>query len=181
MSDIHGKILIDKKHIFDVSLPNYDNLESSFFKTRSGGAPMPQLPAPEEVLQRNSDRVYGVIKYEELSLFVKYGGHTQLRIEGAVAMHAIRQTFSKEDLPVPELFGWRTYDGKSFIYMELVSGTTLEEAWPDLTLDEKTSIEEEMKRIVAKLRSIKQPEGRVHIGMSNYDDSSITPRCLRTR
>lgn len=146
------------------SLPSYDNLKSSFFQTRLEKGSAPRLPSPEEILQRNAGEGYGVLKYESLNLVVKYGAPSELRIDGAVAMHATQQAFSKDDFPVPELFGWRTYEGKSFIYMELLPGTNLSQAWSDLTNVEKTSIAGELKRLVGNLRSIKQPRDCNHIG-----------------
>lgn len=146
------------------SLLSYDNLKSSFFQTRSALGSAPRLPSPGEVLQRNAGEGYGVIKYEELNLVVKYGSPSELRVEGAVAMHAIQQAFSRDDIPVPELFGWRTYDRKSFIYMELLPGTTLSQTWSDLTEVEKVLIARELKQIVANLRSIKPPRDLNHIG-----------------
>lgn len=174
MSDTDSKVLIDKKHLLDPSLPGYENLESSFFQTQSAGAPTAQLPSPEEVLQRNAGDGYGLLKYEELNLVVKYGGHSELRIAGVVAMHAVRQTFSNDDVPVPELFRWKTYNGQYFIYMELIPGTTLKQAWSDLREVEKASISARLKQIVAHLRSAQQSEGQIVIGAWSSNIKSKT-------
>lgn len=79
-------------------------------------------------------------------------------------MHAIHGAFSKDDIPVPELFGWRIDDDVTYVYMELVSGTTLADVWSDLTEDEKVSIEEEMKRISGSLKSMQRPQSHDLIG-----------------
>lgn len=102
--------------------------------------------------------------FEELNLVVKYGGPLQVRTEGALAMHAIHAAFPKDDVPVPELFGWRVEDGATYVYMELVPGITLADAWSDLAEDEKVAIEKEMKRIAGRLKSIERPQGHDLIG-----------------
>lgn len=44
------------------------------------------------------------------------------------------------NVPVPEVYGWCQDQGETFIYMQLVDGITLEDAWPDMVVEEKHEI-----------------------------------------
>jgi hypothetical protein len=45
--------------------------------------------------------------------------------------------FVHGEITVPEVFGWRRHDGFVFIYMSLIRGRNLREAWPSLTERDK--------------------------------------------
>jgi len=40
-------------------------------------------------------------------------------------------------MPVPEVYGWCRDQGETFSHMQLVDGITLEDAWPDMVVEEK--------------------------------------------
>ena len=40
-------------------------------------------------------------------------------------------------MPVPEVYGWCRDHGETFSHMQLVDGITLEDAWPDMFVEEK--------------------------------------------
>lgn len=96
------------------------------------------------------------MKFEHLSLAVKFGDSSYLRLEEAQTMRAIRQVFVNSEVPVPEVFGWRKHGDQNFIYMSLIPGQTLREAWPTLTKKDKTLIRGDLSRIVRELRQVGQ-------------------------
>lgn len=85
----------------------------------------------------------------------------------------IRKVFG-DGVPVPELFGWRVdSDGYVFIYMELITGPTLQECWDQLGTIERTAVTDQLSRITGKLRELKQDPADQFIGMvegvKNFD------------
>jgi tRNA A-37 threonylcarbamoyl transferase component Bud32 len=96
-----------------------------------------------------------VIKFTELNL-VKVGDPSRVRLEEALALRAVKQAFPNNEVPVPELYGWRINDGKNFIYMSYISGPTLRDAWRTLTFAEKELTTDQLSQIVQALRRIGQ-------------------------
>lgn len=88
---------------------------------------------------------------------VKINHEPYLRLEEAQTMWAVRRLFPDGEVPVPEVFGWRKYDGRVFIYMSLIPGKTLREAWSSLTIDDKNSLQVKLREIVASLKQIQSP------------------------
>lgn len=78
-----------------------------------------------------------------------------MTIDEAITMRAGRKRVGHQ-VPVPELFGWRTRQDRVFIYMELVSGTTLQERWQDLNLSERDSLREQLSQILSSPRQLRQ-------------------------
>ena len=100
----------------DITKPEMDLLESSFFE--SGGPTMPQLPTPASIIDQHGDSERArVIIIENPPMAVKVGGPEELRLEEVQAMCAIRQVFPKGEVPVPEVFGWRHHGEQLFVYM----------------------------------------------------------------
>ncbi len=73
-------------------------------------------------------------------------------------MRAVSEAFDYHEVPVPEVFGWRIDGKETFIYMSLIDGSRLSEAWPTLTEDNKTAICTQLRGIVACLRKMKQSQ-----------------------
>ncbi|POR35336.1 Phosphotransferase enzyme family protein [Tolypocladium paradoxum] len=155
--------LIDISSLPDISKAEMDFHDSSFFRCNA----RPQLPTPTAILQQFPDRGATVVKFEHLNLAVKYGHSSYPRLEEAQTMRAIRQAFPHDDIPVPEVFGWRKHGDLNFIYMSLIRGKTLREAWPSLTEGDKMSISSELRRIVAALRRATQGSSERFIGSIN--------------
>jgi hypothetical protein len=63
-------------------------------------------------------------------------------------MRAFRQVFANTGVPVPEVFGSIKYGDLNFIYMSLILGQTLRQAWPALTEEDKTMIRDDLSRVV---------------------------------
>ena len=154
--------VIDASLLPDISNPEIDFHDTSFFQ--SSKLPFPQLPTPTAVFEQYPRIGNGVVKFEHLNLAVKVGQSEYLRLEEAQTMIAIRRAFPNHEVPVPEVFGWRKYGGFNLIYMSLIRGLTLREAWPTLTEKDKGSISSELGRIVAALRRAAPSSGSRYIG-----------------
>lgn len=114
----------------DISNPEMDFYETSFFRPASStspSGPSPQLPPPSLVLETGKGRGSRVVKFEHLNFVVKFGPPSKVKLEEAQAMWAIGHLFPAKEVPVPELFGWRVDQGQNFIYMSLIKGPTLGE------------------------------------------------------
>ncbi|KAI1394572.1 hypothetical protein F4819DRAFT_262510 [Hypoxylon fuscum] len=157
-------------------LPSAENIvfrESSFFQKNG-----PDLPSPKEIREKdvriNSYRARSSrpppIPFEELGLVVKYG--SEITIAEAQCLWYFNR-YMKDVVPTPELFGWCHDDGETFIYMELVNGDTLEDAWPSLSQEEKDIICGQLRTCVEAWRSLRQetePYFVGHIGRQGVGD-----------
>jgi uncharacterized transporter YbjL len=122
----------------------YGFTESSFFQVGIGRR-LPTVP----IVDANHQ---GTMVVSEMRLIIKFGPY--VTIDEAVTMMAIRKRLGHQ-VPVPEVFGWRIRQDRVFIYMELISGTTLHERWDDLNLSEKDSLCEQLSQIFIPLRQLK--------------------------
>jgi len=149
----------------DVSAPEMDFHDTSFFQTNQLSAR--QLPTPDEVLARLPRGFNGVARFEEFNLIVKVGQLDYYSADEALTMRVLKQLFPDGEVPVPEVFGWKTcpgQPGRIFIYMSLEPGKTISEVWPSLTGQEKEVICGELRQIVLALRRITQEEPDHWIG-----------------
>ncbi|KAI1642837.1 kinase-like protein [Daldinia loculata] len=160
---------------FDMSLlsspplTSMDFHDSTFFQTSIPGAPVPELPTPAAVLEASSHRssARGIVRFDDLNLFVKYGPPSYVRVEEALALRAVNKAFPDKQVPTPELFGWRVDGGKIFIYMGLVQGPTVSRSWETLTREDKESICEQLGQIIKHLRRIIRPSHFPLVGSIN--------------
>lgn len=138
-----------------------DFLESSFFQNHD---PHKDLPAPQEVraLSKKPGPQPDPVRFEELGLIVKFGPH--VTVEEALCIWAIRSVLHDE-VPVPELYGWRVDGREVFIYMELVRGDTLMDRWDALDNDDKTSICNQLMKITTSFRRLEQDPEDIFVGM----------------
>jgi hypothetical protein len=95
------------------------------------------LPSPADVRQAagpktNMNRPVPVA-FPSLNLVVKYGA--TITVTEGQCLWAIRHLLPT--VPVPEVYGWCREQGDTFIYMQLVEGTTLEQGWPDLDIEDR--------------------------------------------
>ncbi|KAH1559497.1 hypothetical protein KXX28_007390, partial [Aspergillus fumigatus] len=88
-----------------------------------------------------------------MGLFVKWGSSVQ--ISEAQCLFAVHQ-FLQGDVPVPEVYGWRTKGNEAYIYMEYVNGQSLEQAWPSMGCEDKAGISRELRTIFQRLRQVEQ-------------------------
>lgn len=155
---------IDISLLPDISRPEMTFYETAFFRSAASTSPVRQLPTPAAGRREAHIRGLRTVKFEELNLVVKFGDSSRVRLEEAQAMRAISQPFPDNEVPVPELSGWRVDDGQNFIYMSLIRGPTLRESWPLLARVEKESIYDQLSGMVAALRRIQQHSPDPFIG-----------------
>ena len=135
-------------------LPQADNIsftDSSFFARHDS-----QLPTPAEV-RRAAGVNYRIgrpppVRFQSLNLLVKYG--SAINITEGQCLWAISR-FAPA-VPVPELYGWRRDNCETFIYMEMVQGITLEQYWPDLSVEERLVVCIQLRHIIGNLRQLRQ-------------------------
>ncbi|KAL2014878.1 hypothetical protein VTN00DRAFT_2403 [Thermoascus crustaceus] len=149
--------MLDYPRIYPSMLPDGANAEmdfrdTSFFKVND------QLPTPAQVraMSNGADETHvhpPPVIFEDLNLLVKFGQYVY--IAEAQCLWAIRRVLHDE-VPVPEVFGWRVDDGMVFIYMELIRGDTLKDRWNSLSVADRAAVCDQLKRIVTSLRRVKQ-------------------------
>lgn len=156
----------------DFTQQEVDFTDTSFFSS----GPDRHLPTPAKVRALSKDVATRPrptpIRFEDPNLIVKFG--LQVTTTEAVNLWMNKKVFSDE-IPVPELFGWRIdSDGYVFIYMELISGPTLEECWNQLGIVERTAVIDQLSRVRENLRKLKQDPPDHFIGMiGNRKKSSL--------
>lgn len=126
-----------------------------------------QFPKPEEVRrhavlqQPPHSWPPAPVLFPELTLIVKYGGPTSIA-EGQ-CLWMIRNLLG-DRIPIPEVYGW-IRDGKEiFIYMELIRGSTLEQRWDQLSVEERLDLCDQLHPMIASLRDIRPAPGESCIG-----------------
>lgn len=143
-------------------LPSADNIsfrDSSFFVREDA-----QLPTPAEV-RRAAGTNYRAgrpppVLFPSLNLLVKYG--SAITVAEEQCLWAIGRFVP--DVPVPEVYGWCRDNSETFIYMQLVGGITLEQSWPDLSVEERLDICKQLRHIVGNLRQLRQDPADQFIG-----------------
>jgi tRNA A-37 threonylcarbamoyl transferase component Bud32 len=85
------------------------------------------------------------VRFENLNLLVKFGPH--VTVSEAQSLWAIK-TVLGDEIPVPELHGWRVDGRDVFIYMEYIQGETLKDRWDSLTDADKTSVCNHLRQII---------------------------------
>jgi hypothetical protein len=146
--------------------------ESTFFKLNG---PDSHLPTPFEVRAASQgDPTHPQpppVIFESLNLLVKYGPH--VHISEAQCLWLIRRVFGNE-VPVPEVYGWRIEGRQVFIYMQLIHGQVLRDQWESLSDTDKTVVCEHLRHIISSLRGLKQDPADPFIGMSQHVSHIVT-------
>ena len=131
--------------------------ESAFFRNNSA------LPSPAEVRAASTWNQKGrpdPVKYPDLKLLVKYG--TEVAIEEGQCLWALRR-FAPV-VPVPEIYGWCQHAGETFLYMHLAPGITLQQAWPEMEVEDRFTICRHLYYILEHLRQLRQDPNDCFIG-----------------
>jgi hypothetical protein len=100
-------------------------------------------------------------KFDSLNIVVKYG--EDITVSEAHCLRALRRLLPDE-VPVPEVYGWREDGGEVFIYMELITGVTLESQWATLSDQAKKEVIPQLCAIVKGLRKLHQDPSDRFIG-----------------
>ncbi|KFA75714.1 hypothetical protein S40288_04955 [Stachybotrys chartarum IBT 40288] len=155
--------VIDPACFPDTSLDAVDFRDTSFFQTKEASTSL--SPTPLAIIEENPRVEKDVLIFKDQHLAVKIGPSTMVKFEEALAMRAIKKAFPKNEIPVPEVFGWRKHGRLNFIYMSYVPGITLREAWPDFKEQDKQRVCKELHEVVSALRRLKQPKKPPFIGI----------------
>ena len=149
-------------------MPQGDSVSfhSSAFFQRSPPCP---FPSPSEVKKRGilvnkthpEEWRPPPVHYPSLGLLVKYGGAAS--IEEGQALWMIRR-YLGHVVPVPEIYGWRKLGTETFLYMQRISGSTLEERWKHLSKKEKLDLCGQIRPMVRGLRDLKQKSPKGWVG-----------------
>ena len=153
------------------SLPTDENIDfkdTLFFKQEREQS----LPSPDEIRdharrRREESEHRGhpqPVHLKHLKLTVKFGPHVDIA-EGQ-CLWAVGRLL-KDQVPVPEIYGWRHDGGEVFLYMEYIKGVTLEESWESLEDEERAGICEELREMVMNLQQLEQDPDDQFIGEVN--------------
>ncbi|CAG8949365.1 hypothetical protein HYFRA_00004992 [Hymenoscyphus fraxineus] len=148
------------------SLPSVKDIvfaDSSFFANGHE-----RLPTPAEVRQEagpTTKMTNGPVPviFPSMKLIVKYGA--KIKMSEGQCLWAIRSLCP--NVPVPEVYGWCEDDGETFIYMEHIEASTLEQGWPGLDVEERYEICTQLCKILSELRQLQQEPSNPFIGTIN--------------
>ncbi|EJD48035.1 kinase-like protein [Auricularia subglabra TFB-10046 SS5] len=124
--------------------------ESAFFSRHE------HLPCPSEIrAAQTRARRSQTLAFPSLGLMMKHGAAAS--VAEAQCMWAVRHLLG-DKVPVPEVYGWCTDDatGELFIYMELVPGVTLAEAWPLFSEPQRLHVCGQLRDMLSNLRRLQQ-------------------------
>lgn len=99
--------------------------------------------------------------FDSLGCFVKWG--SEITVEEGQCLLAIRRHFDNL-VPVPEIYGWRTDGDEVFLYMEAITGKTLEQAWDTMEHEERLEICHKLRVIFDDLRKTTQEPSEAYVG-----------------
>lgn len=139
--------------------------DSAFFTEARG-----ELPAPAAIRRKatensdgypsGSDRPPPVI-FSELGVLVKYG--TAINIAEAQCLWYFNKHLQGR-VPTPEVYGWCQDEDETFIYMQLLPGITLDEAWPRMSQAQRDSVCGQLRDCVQAWRGLRQETGPPFVG-----------------
>jgi hypothetical protein len=100
-------------------------------------------------------------KFDSLNVVVKYGEN--ITASEALCLQAL-QKLLPDEVHVPKLYRWCEDEGEVFIYMELITGVTLESQWESLSDQAKKEVCKKLRTIVEGLRKLQQDPGNQFLG-----------------
>ncbi|KAE8377791.1 hypothetical protein BDV26DRAFT_262940 [Aspergillus bertholletiae] len=165
--------------------PNFNIEDSTFFGKWS------QLPSPKEVrAQAEAQHLLGVnpdnrkvhsstapsvrpppVIFGNMRLFIKW--ESAVGVSEAQYLYAVRQ-FLQDDVPVPEVYDWRTDGDEKFIYMEYIEGQTLEKVWDVMEPSDRVSICHELRTNIRTMWGGQAHSNLLRVQARHYDLTSIT-------
>jgi hypothetical protein len=139
--------------------------DSSFFKRHTT---LPTIADVHRVaLEQTAGHAINIsvpppVRFAALGVIVKYGPHVAIA-EGK-CLREIRRNFG-DQVPVPEVYGWRRDGGQVFIFMELIPAPTMDECWASLSLNDKSDVSVHLRTILSSLRGWRQNASSTLLGM----------------
>ncbi|KAH9208372.1 kinase-like domain-containing protein [Leptodontidium sp. 2 PMI_412] len=167
-------------YLLSSALPSSEDMvfkDTAFFTTGNVSLPTPadvrRAAGPKATWRRPLP-----VMFPALNLIVKYG--TDITVAEGQCMWALRHLLPS--VPVPEVYGWCREQGQTFIYMQLVEGTTLEEVWPNLDTEDRYEVCRQLQRIFEDLRQLKQdPDSPQFIAAGNINREPLQDVIFQTR
>ena len=150
-------LVVDENILPSVANETFE--QTSFFRWYHGKA----LPTPQEVRNRAATCGHNLskirrpdpVRFPELKLLVKWG--SDVTVAEGQCIWFLRERCGDE-VPVPEIYGWRSDGDVTFLYMELVHGDTLETRWPTLATCDREEICRQLQDMVKCLRRLKRKD-----------------------
>ncbi|KAL7272459.1 hypothetical protein RUND412_004726 [Rhizina undulata] len=93
-------------------------------------------------------------------------------------------TLHAPSIPVPAIYGLLAFRNLSYVFMSRIPGQSLDELWPTLTEQQKSSIQSQLIPLFSSLRSVPEPPGGPALGggeprrckdVRRYDRVASTP------
>ncbi|ROT42204.1 phosphotransferase enzyme family protein [Sodiomyces alkalinus F11] len=171
----HPSLLAENPTISVKDLPPNDSAAFKYSSFFSRNRPHSKLPAPAQIRERALELDAAAdcsprpapVRYEDIRLLVKFGREPDVTEGEAQCFWALRRVLPQ--VPVPEVYGWTHDKDQVFIYMELVRGFTLEEAWNSMSSEEKVDICQQLKLYISELRTLRHAPGEFFLGHINYE------------
>lgn len=93
------------------------------------------------------------VRYPAEKLLVKWG--TDVTIAEGQCLWFLNRHL-RQTVPVPQIYGWKTDEDQTFLYMELVEGLPLSERWGAFTPQEKADVCKQLGGMISGWRAIVQ-------------------------
>lgn len=159
---MNGEIVISCRELPAGDRPFAEFRDTTFFRIHGSTR---NLPTPEEVRAKVSGRWQGgrlpPVVFQDLGLIVKFGRH--VTTAEAQCLLLIKKHL-KDEVPVPEVYGWRTESDGVFIYMQYMEGIELRRRWGEFSGAERLDVCLQLRNIMLALRRFKQDPHDVFIG-----------------
>jgi hypothetical protein len=155
--------------------------DTAFFKNH-GSTRM--LPTPEEVRTKANGHWRGgkpaPVVFRDLGLLVKFG--PLVTTAEAQCLWLINKHL-KDQVHVPEVYGWKIESDGVFIYMQFIEGIDLHRRWDEFNEAERSDVCLQLRKMMLALRRLKQDPHDTFIGeLKNlYILSSYRPLTLSRR
>lgn len=140
--------------------PDYTVAESSFFHVHEA---LPTLHEVRHQAQLRPGPKKSIAVFPDLKLLVKFGPN--VKIAEALNLQAIRQILG-DDVPTPELYGWRSDGPLVYIYMQLIPGVTLESRWDTLTDEDRAYACSQLRDMLRQIRTARQDGSKAFISIT---------------
>jgi hypothetical protein len=181
-----GDIVVSRSELPAGDTPYMEFRDTAFFRTHGLTR---TLPTPEEVRANASgtsipesdtlipERPPPSI-FRDLGVLVKFG--SSVTTAEAQCLWLINKHL-KDEVYVPEVYGWRIESNEVFIYMQHVEGVDLCDRWDEFGDAEKNAVCGQLRIMMSALRRLKQDPNDVFIGEQKslllYEYAKLPRKC----
>jgi tRNA A-37 threonylcarbamoyl transferase component Bud32 len=120
-----------------------------------------RLPTISEI-----ENAQEVLRERSIATVVAIGSHFVVKYGEGVDLDEGRMMIfmrQRTKVSVPRVFALYPNNGKSFIVMERINGTTLEETWHEFDDKQKMMIVAQLKKYITQIRTVESPGGYCHL------------------